>query len=939
MGQKSAQPLVSVIIACKNTAEHFRECLLSVENQTYKNIEIIVVDNFSTDGTYQIAQKYADQTYQKGPERSTQFNFGFSKSKGDYIYRIGPDYRLEPDVIEKCVKKMQEGYDALALHNRSVGDSIWAKVRFFERESYRNDKTIVAARFMKRSVFESLGMFDESLVAGEDFDLHNRLEAAGYKWSHVDAIEDHIGEPKNVRDVWRKFYYYGRTIQRYREKNKSVAGKQLVFFRPSFIKVQKDLLKQPALFFYFWIYMVVKHIAGLCGILAGPPRDLPTNSKPVKSRSATCKVSVIVPTKNSEKSMNLFLNSFLDNTYLNYEIIVNDDVTSTDKLELLVQKYVTTYQMPVKYYRENISMAQGRSSGVLHSDGDFVLHLDSDMQVTPNLLSECVDAIKSNKNAAIVIPEKSIGSSFWAKVKALEKSMYEGISQMESARFMSRRIYDIIGGHDNSLVFSEDKDLDIRLRQNDISIISTTNFLIHNEGSIRLFNTLKKKLNYSATSTLFATKHPKQFRWQANIVNRYIIYLKNWRTLYIHPILYLCLFILKFLEYLFSFYGIVRRKLIGFASSRSLLFDSGRLCRKKEKETRVLIITHSTLLHGPIDTFEEFLVKKDYPVYKMIHPLLDYKKIGTSLSLNCVKLFKKERRSLGTVNLLSDFLISIKTVLKLKPEVYMGANNFDTLPGIIAKKIFRLKIQRIIFFGTDFSEERYKSRLMNSIYYFVERVAIKYSDTVISNTIRAESKRKSYGLADSKSLVIPNGVKLENPIFKNKVIDYRQFIFVGSVTKEHGLFEIIEKIHNEIKKLVIIGSGDDLERVVDLCKDLGIKLELHINLTHSETIKYLQEFKGVGLAPYNNSSMWTYYCSPLKIVEYVSCGIPVLMSSMPEISGEVIESKLGIVYDDTTKRETIINKLKNEDFSNFAIRSRQFYEKYSVDNLLNKVIV
>ncbi len=169
---------------------------------------------------------------------------------------------------------MAEGYDALALHNRSKGDSIWAKVRYLERESYRNDASIVAVRFMKRGVFEAVGMFDETLVAGEDFDLHNRIVAARYKWSHVDAIENHIGEPKNIVDVWQKFYYYGRTIGRYQKKNSGTARRQLAFFRPSFKKLQRDLIRQPQLFAAFWFYMVVKYIAGGFGYVRGAPKSL-----------------------------------------------------------------------------------------------------------------------------------------------------------------------------------------------------------------------------------------------------------------------------------------------------------------------------------------------------------------------------------------------------------------------------------------------------------------------------------------------------------------------------------------------------------------------------------------------------------------------------------------------------------------------------------------
>lgn len=261
------RPLVSVIIACKNTAKHIEACLQSIRLQTYKHIEIIVVDNFSTDGTFELATKNSDLVLQTGPERSTQFNLGLQHATGDFIYRIGPDYVLEPTVIETCVQKINEGFDALALHNMSVGKSIWAKVRYIERESYRNDQVIAAVRFIRRSVLKDIGGLDESLVAGEDFDLHNRIVAAGYKWTHSDATEYHLGEPRTITDVWNKYYYYGKTINRYRKKYPAIAKQQFLFFRPSFKNIQTELWKSPRMFFAFYAYMAIKHAAGVCGMV------------------------------------------------------------------------------------------------------------------------------------------------------------------------------------------------------------------------------------------------------------------------------------------------------------------------------------------------------------------------------------------------------------------------------------------------------------------------------------------------------------------------------------------------------------------------------------------------------------------------------------------------------------------------------------------------
>jgi glycosyltransferase involved in cell wall biosynthesis len=57
--------LVSIIIPTKNSARTIQACLESCKDQTYQNIEIIVVDNFSTDGTFEIAKKYTDNVFQQ----------------------------------------------------------------------------------------------------------------------------------------------------------------------------------------------------------------------------------------------------------------------------------------------------------------------------------------------------------------------------------------------------------------------------------------------------------------------------------------------------------------------------------------------------------------------------------------------------------------------------------------------------------------------------------------------------------------------------------------------------------------------------------------------------------------------------------------------------------------------------------------------------------
>jgi len=75
-------PLVSVIITTKNEEKHIENLLQSIKRKTYKNIEIILVDNYSTDKTIEIARKYTDKIYLKGLERSSTTLAHFPSANG-----------------------------------------------------------------------------------------------------------------------------------------------------------------------------------------------------------------------------------------------------------------------------------------------------------------------------------------------------------------------------------------------------------------------------------------------------------------------------------------------------------------------------------------------------------------------------------------------------------------------------------------------------------------------------------------------------------------------------------------------------------------------------------------------------------------------------------------------------------------------------------------
>ena len=349
------------------------------------------------------------------------------------------------------------------------------------------------------------------------------------------------------------------------------------------------------------------------------------------------------------------------------------------------------------------------------------------------------------------------------------------------------------------------------------------------------------------------------------------------------------------------------------------------------------IITHNTPLDGPINYYENFLIRNKKRVFLISHPLDDYANRSTSLFDNKKEIKNIRRFNFGLFNLFLDYIISFNYILKYRFNVFVGANNFDTLVGIIARKLGK-KINKIIYFATDFSENRFKNNILNKIYYYIERKALDGADVIISNTERAEKKRLGICLDKSKSIIIQNGVYLKDIKFEEKKIKKDSFIFIGSVTKEHGLYDLLNEIFPIINRLVVIGAGDDWDRVLKLCKERAINTKVYYKKDHAFCIDYLKKFRGIGLAPYNLKSKWTYYCSPLKVAEYIACGLPVLMSSLPEIASHVKVNNLGVVYGEIN-RSIICRELESFCVDNFNLKAEKFYNSYNQNKLYSKIII
>lgn len=235
------KPLVSILVHTRNSERTIKEHLESIIAQSYKPIEIIMVDNDSTDDTVVIAKNFTKNIFTHGPERSAQRNFAAKKAKGDYLLVPDADMILGRNVLAQCISLISSNpkIKEIVVPERSIGKGFWTQCKILERSFYPGISWMEAARFFNRKTFFEMGGYDLRNTGTEDFDLPQRIEIA-YGKESVGRIGDYIchdeGKLSFTRTLKKKFYYaqnlnvYKRDNFSYYRKQANLLRRFLIFF-------------------------------------------------------------------------------------------------------------------------------------------------------------------------------------------------------------------------------------------------------------------------------------------------------------------------------------------------------------------------------------------------------------------------------------------------------------------------------------------------------------------------------------------------------------------------------------------------------------------------------------------------------------------------------------------------------------------------------------
>jgi glycosyltransferase involved in cell wall biosynthesis len=263
-------------------------------------------------------------------------------------------------------------------------------------------------------------------------------------------------------------------------------------------------------------------------------------------------VTVIVTTRNNHSTLDACLASITNQTYEPIELIVVDR-DSSDGTKMIARYYTSLV------FNCGPERSVQRNFGVNKASGEYVVIIDSDMELTPHVIQDGVDTmLYKPSTTGIIIPEESFGRGFWAQCKSLERSFYHGNDAIEAARFFPKEVYQQVGGYDESMVSGEDWDLSARVR-NLGRIERITSLIRHNEGQFKLVQSLRKKYYYAGKAKAYFAKNDVGAKLTSTVgpLQRYRLFFSQPKKLLVNPFIGLGMLFMKTCEYGFGAVGYV----------------------------------------------------------------------------------------------------------------------------------------------------------------------------------------------------------------------------------------------------------------------------------------------------------------------------------------------------------------------------------------------
>ena len=393
------RPKVSIVTVVRNAAQTIEHCLMSVIDQTYPNVEHIVIDGESTDGTSEIIESYLSHIahYERRADEGLYhaMNRGIQLATGDYVLLLNADDEYLPNAVQDLVDyKEATDCDVVGAQVLDIRQDGSLKSQSWYRQY--NATTLLGMVFshnvmlVPTALYRQLGLHDDTLKVQADWEFTNRLWLSGVTCSIMrkplmrmrDSGVSNTDWTNRVRDVRtllrRNFPFLSSTtldeISDPRRWDTAMCAALVSSYenQPEFCRTVIDYGIRRGL--------VTHEDFDIRRFLAPPMPHL----------------SVVIPAFNAEHTLASAIKSVIAIPDFRVEIICVDD-GSTDGTKDVIATFAAQHEsVRAVYQGTNSGVAKARNAGISNATGHYISFLDADDEVDPDGVAQALEKAFSN---------------------------------------------------------------------------------------------------------------------------------------------------------------------------------------------------------------------------------------------------------------------------------------------------------------------------------------------------------------------------------------------------------------------------------------------------------------------------------------------------------------------------------------------------------------
>lgn len=341
---------------------------------------------------------------------------------------------------------------------------------------------------------------------------------------------------------------------------------------------------------------------------------------------------------------------------------------------------------------------------------------------------------------------------------------------------------------------------------------------------------------------------------------------------------------------------------------------------------RVIVVIHESVV-GPGHDLRDYLLHEGASeVLFIAHPLLylkEYFKSSSRLELYKYGKLAKEITAhhwKGPEIFLyfKDALYTVFWCIKYgnRFDIYIGLDNLNAFVGLMLRAAGAVRSS--IFYAIDYVPNRFKNPVLNIIYHFIEKLAAAYSDWTWNLSPRMiETRQRRWNAKFPHQLVVPHGIhfgRIHRVPFSQ--VHEKEIIFMGALLEKQGVQMVIRTLPKLIQsvpgcRFTVIGKGPyekDLKRLTAKLH-LGKHVDFLGHISNPQKMENRLAQASVAVALYKPTpDDFSYYTDSGKVKNYLGAGVPVVLTDVPFVAGEIKKARCGFIS--SYSEESLLRILK-----------------------------